>query len=161
MRKIISICFIIVLSSCASNNPSLLTATDIVVLKQVEDTPNITVLRGNSRFSNDVIRQAIINSMNNANIFDGSIRNLEITMTLQSVKEPILGLDVTSVVRANWKVVDQTTGNELFNENIIGSHTAAFFEHLIAAKRMKIANDNAIKENIKQGLVSIAKQIGK
>ena len=86
MRKIISICFIIVLSSCASNNPSLLTATDIVVLKQVEGTPNITVLGGNSRFSNDVIRQAIINSMNNANIFDGSIRNLEITMTLQSVK---------------------------------------------------------------------------
>ena len=160
MKNILIILTTLILCSCASNNPTLMTATDITVDKQVVGTPNVTVLGGNKRFPNDVIRQAVINSINNANLFDRSSRDLGIIITLQSIQGPMIGLDLTAVVKANWKVVDEVDGNELFNEDIIGAHSAGFFNHLIAAKRMKIANDNALKENIKQGLASIAKQIG-
>lgn len=50
----------------------------------------------------------------------------------------------------NYKLTDKTSHNTILKETIDSSYTAQFSDSVVGVKRLRLANEGAIKENIKQ-----------
>ena len=73
-----------------------------------------------------------------------------LTVHLQNVDQPFIGLDMTVTASVNYSVAERTTGKEVFNRTVAVPYTAKFSDSLLGVERLKLANEGAIRINISQ-----------
>jgi hypothetical protein len=73
-----------------------------------------------------------------------------LTAHLQSLEQPVFGLDMTVTASVNYSVVERATGKEVFQKTVVAPYTAKFGDAFVAVERLKLANEGAIRTNISQ-----------
>ena len=68
--------------------------------------------------------------------------------TLQKLDQQLFGLDLTVKADVLYVLTDSASEKELFHEKINSSYTATFNDAFVAIKRLRLANEGAIRENI-------------
>lgn len=68
--------------------------------------------------------------------------------TLKNLHQPLFGLNMTVRADVLYILTENTSGKELLNETISSSYTATVGEAFAAIKRLRLANEGAIRTNI-------------
>ena len=101
-----------------------------------------------SQISNEDFQKALEISLSSQGLLaDNGQFNLKVT--LLEVKQPMFGINLQVSTQVNYTIVDTNKGEIVFNQVIDAAHTATFSDSLVAATRLKMANEGAGKNNIK------------
>ena len=71
-----------------------------------------------------------------------------LTVNLLGLEQPLVGFDATVTCTANYLVVANADGSEVFNETFVTPYTADFSDAIIGVERLRLANEGAARANI-------------
>ena len=94
---------------------------------------------------------------NHAMLADGDGR-FALTAELLEVDQPILGFDVTVTSVANYRLIEVATGETVFEETVTTPFTADFSSTFYGVERLRLANEGAMRENIRAFIVLLVDQ---
>ncbi len=104
-----------------------------------------------SQVSSEDFKQALEDSLASVQLLDpekdGKYR---LSLDLQKLKQPLVGINMTVTATVNYKLVDSDTGQVVFEEAIETPFTATMSDAFVGVERLKIANEGAVRENIKK-----------
>ncbi|HYX35009.1 MAG TPA: hypothetical protein VE954_18080 [Oligoflexus sp.] len=106
-----------------------------------------------SNISNEDFKVALNQSLKNfgyANEQGDSRYKLDVT--LLSVDQPLIGLDMTVKITARYVLTERQSKQAVFDQQIFAQQTATFGDAALGFDRLKIANERAGKESILQFL---------
>ncbi|MDP3406388.1 MAG: hypothetical protein Q8S03_16985 [Brevundimonas sp.] len=94
---------------------------------------------------------ALENSLGAANYLGTEGRPTVVNATLMALRQPLAGLDISVTSQVRYTVTQ--SGQPIFDELVAATGTATMSDALIAAERLKMANEKSIQENIRQFLI--------
>ncbi len=99
-------------------------------------------------------RQALDQSLQVSGLLaqDPSAAAYMLEADLIEVDQPAVGFDMTVGSTVDYKVYNKTDDTLFYQKVITASYTADFSDALIAVKRLQLANEGSIKENISRFL---------
>jgi hypothetical protein len=68
--------------------------------------------------------------------------------TLQRLQQPLFGMDFTVTADVLYVLKDAASGKDVMYETISSSHTATISDAVAGIKRLRLANEGAIRNNI-------------
>lgn len=158
------------LAGCASPSidPSSLVPLDANVQKIHNATVNISASGCHETnpnwlllVTNENLRQALETSLVRYGVFTRVIQNNDtdyrLDVTLLHLKQPWFGISLTVTAKMSWRLTNSRTGRVLWQQDTICPYKATFSDAVQATNRLEIANEGAIRENIKSGIQKIAK----
>ncbi len=104
-----------------------------------------------SKVDNEGFSKAIENSLANMGYLspDSSVAPYQLRVSLEDLKQPILGLDLKVVCKAKYSLYDNKLKKTVFEQTLTTPYTAPFSSAYMADERLRLANEGAVKENIK------------
>lgn len=102
-----------------------------------------------SEVGNPEFRQALTLSLQQHTILAETDAPMTLVATLVNMDQPLVGFDMTVTSSVAYKITN-TAGEEVFNETISVPYTASFSDAFVGAERLRLANEGAIKANIKR-----------
>ena len=116
------------------------------------DTPNI---------SNENLAKAIEESIDKNGLFTqvihGDNSDYVLTITVINMSTPVFGLSFTVTMETAWSLSEHKTKKVIMRDSIKSTHTASVGDAFVAVKRQRLAVEGAIRENIRLGLMNVAK----
>jgi hypothetical protein len=110
-----------------------------------------------SQISNDDFKKALENSLLIAGLkTQPANANYRLNAKMIKLKQPLIGIDATVSYTVNYILISKHN-NIIYNKNISSSYTAKFSEALMAAERLRLANEGAARENIKKLIDDLCK----
>ncbi len=159
----------LVFAGCASQATSIgMTPTSIQVSSHHNQSISLNINGGvstnplsQSTVSNEEFQKALEISIKNSGIFT-SITNKEksdllLEVVIINLGQPMAGIDMSVTFTANWKLYKENPDTPLqptivWQDLISTNYTATPSDSLIGIKRLRIANEGAARENIKEGI---------
>jgi len=107
-----------------------------------------------SQVDNEGFSQALTNSLSNVDYLnsDPEKSRFKLAATIQELKQPLIGIDFEVVCKAKYTLYDKKLKKMVFDKSVVTPYTASFSSSMYAPNRLKLANEGAVKENIKQFL---------
>ncbi len=129
-------------------NPSLRNAIRIDSISGGEATNPLWT----SEVSNDDFREALAASLRNAGLLspDDSTGRYNLDVQILGLSQPAFGFDMTVTCHANYMVETSETGDPYFLDTVTTAYTATVGSHLIGVERLRIANEGAVRESIRE-----------
>ncbi len=115
-----------------------------------EDTNPLWV----SNVSDADFQTALEASLRAANYLSDGSGPLSLSVNLEEVQQPMMGLDFTVTTRARYRLTD-ASGAVVFDEVIAASGTATMGENFLGVERLRIANEKAVQANIASFLTQL------
>jgi hypothetical protein len=104
-----------------------------------------------SEISNANFKAALTKSLQNAQLYQKiTPGKYSLKATILRFERPLVGLDFKSSLTVNYKLYTANKEKPLFDKTISSSYIAKVSDSLIGVTRLKIANEGAARENIKQ-----------
>ena len=105
-----------------------------------------------SEVSNAGFEAALKGSLDKSGLLAPSpnMATFDVSATLEELDQPIFGLDLQVKSLVQYKVVERNTQKAWLDQPIIASFTATFSDAAIAIRRLRLANEGAIRTNITQ-----------
>ena len=161
MKRALAISILLILGGCASIAPEQITPRDLL-LDQVEGKSKVRVSGSNEQIiKNEDLKLAVESAIISSQLFSGMGRNLNVSVSVLSIKNPMFGMDLTAEARVRWQIVNADSKEEIFNAVFSSSHTSTVGDHVVAVQRMKMANQEALRKNIEIALKAISKDLTK
>jgi len=67
---------------------------------------------------------------------------------LQSLEQPLFGLDMTVTATVQYWLVQRGSGKEVYARTLVTPYTTTFSDAFAGVERLKLANEGAIRNNI-------------
>ena len=161
MQRVLAVFVLMMVGGCASIAPDQITPRDLL-LDQVEGKSNVRVSGSNEQIiKNEDLKLAVESAVLSSQLFSGVGRNLNVSVSVLSIKNPMFGLDLTAETRVRWQIFNADSKEEIFNSVISSSHTSTVGDSLVAAQRLKMANQEALRKNIEMALKAISNNLSK
>ena len=105
-----------------------------------------------SNVGNGEFNLALEESLRNVGLLAPNRQAGRFTLTahLQSLEQPMFGLDMTVTASVNYVVVERASGKEIFQRTVAVPYTAKLGDAFVGVERLKLANEGAIRTNISQ-----------
>jgi hypothetical protein len=104
------------------------------------------------------LKAALEESLKKSGLYaDSSKATFLVDVDLYKVDLPILGLAPTVTTKINYKLSSNEASKKVTNVDIVSSGKASFFDGITADLRVKVAVENAIKENFEKFINEIKK----
>lgn len=104
-----------------------------------------------SEISNESYKMALEKSLQSADLFKQDEQGkYSLKAKIVRFERPVMGLDFKSTLIVHYQLHDIKHNKEVFNKTIKSSYVAKFNDSIIAVTRLKLANEGAARENIKQ-----------
>lgn len=115
-----------------------------------------------SSVSSEDFQKALENSLRGVGYLadDPATAKNEIIANLQDLQRPLAGLDMTVTAKVHYSAKSTADQKVFFDELVAASGTAKFGESLIAVQRLQLANEAAMRENIKAFIDRLTKAGG-
>jgi len=107
-----------------------------------------------SQVSSESFQLALSESLNKAGLATEQ-GPYSLNANLVALDQPLLGVGMTVRASVDYKIKDEATGSVLFDETIDSAYTATMSDAVIGVKRLRLANEGAIRRNIEQFLKKI------
>jgi|GEM_PF-3554199 len=75
---------------------------------------------------------------------------------IDQIKLPSLGINFTYESTIKYNLIDKTNGSIVYENKITTSGKSEFSDTIVGAERMRIANENSVKNNIKTFMRALA-----
>ncbi|MEL6317765.1 MAG: hypothetical protein AAFR16_09040 [Pseudomonadota bacterium] len=151
------------LGACASNVRTTALVPEATAQSLApEDSPlhrNISIGRvdggaetktlGLTQVSASELQEALQNAMLLASMLGGTDSALTVDATLEKLEQPQLAVNLEVISTIFYRVRSIRTGAIVYQERIVTPHTTQFTESIIRSERQRLANEGAIKENIR------------
>ncbi|MBI1245121.1 MAG: hypothetical protein GC202_08955 [Alphaproteobacteria bacterium] len=139
-----------VIAPVVASNPELVGSMSVGEVAGGKETNPIWT----SQVDNPQFREALERSLefNGLLASGGTPGRFVVTANLIELDQPIMGFNLTVTPRVAYRVVEKSSSNELFREELTTPYTAEFGQSLIAVERLRLANEGAIRESIKRFL---------
>ena len=146
---------------CASPaDPERMVPTDAVVRKTHSATVDVAVIGGTqtnplwvSKVSNEDFRKAVETSLLRYGVFSRVIQNqgtdYRLDVELKQLKQPFAGFNMTVTSKVHWRLSNSKTGRIVWQQDIDRRFTAKLGDAFYGVHRLELANEGAIRENIK------------
>ncbi|MGL4401851.1 MAG: hypothetical protein ACRCXD_18470 [Luteolibacter sp.] len=160
---------VITLHSCASpSNPSAMVPTHLSTGKKFNKSVAVAVTGGQatnplwtSQVSNEDFAEALKQAIEKNGPFSQVIRSgsgtYQLDVRLIQLRQPMVGINMTVQAEIEWRLKQSSTGKVIWQRVTNKSHTATMGDSVAGVTRLKMANEGAIRENIKEGLEQIAR----
>jgi len=116
---------------------------------------------GTSQIASADFQQALESSILNNQMFSGvvSIDKSDYNLDVRLLKcaQPFIGADFKVTLTTEWKLTKCSIAQPVWHKTVVSEYTAKFSNAVMAIKRLRLANEGAARENIKQGLSLLAK----
>lgn len=110
-----------------------------------------------SQVSTEDLKGALEGSLRRANyLSDNSVGKYKLTANLMSLEQPFMGINMTVRASIDYKLKEQGSEKILFKDTIETPFTATMSDAFIGVERLKIANEGAIKRNIRKLIEKLA-----
>jgi len=114
---------------------------------------------GASQISNDAFAQALRDSIDKARLFskvstEGS--RYRLTGYIGKVDQPMFGFSLTVKMEVSYTLKDTQSGNTVWTKDVNSEYTAKAGEAFAAVERLRLANEGAARENIRQAITDMA-----
>jgi hypothetical protein len=104
--------------------------------------------------SNEDFQSALMDSLRNHGLLaEGNAPRYILYAHLLDVHQPLIGLDMTVSATVNYELADAVNGQPTRETTIATDFTSPFGDAFSADERTRLANEGAIRENIRQFLV--------
>jgi len=169
MKKLISISAVLLMAGCAAparfdqmsvytsaqqTNPALKGGVGVADVTGGKDTnPG-----WKSEVSSDAFRRALELSFENSGLLSRILAGSKYRLTADLIKldQPFAGIDMTVTSTVRYSLADASSLKEVYGRTAQVSFTAKFSDSPLGAERLRIANEGAVKENIKLLLNDLA-----
>lgn len=101
-----------------------------------------------SEVGNEEFEQALLNSLKAHAMISVGEAKYKLVATLEEVKQPFIGFDMTVKSKVRYELTSVENQNVVYNEVVDNEYTAEFGDSFLASKRLQLANEGAIRENI-------------
>ena len=153
------------LSACSHGaNPS-----GMIAMSAIEPLPSDSILRERvaigsvtggqatnplwiSEVSNDDFASALRQSLAANALLAVRDETFRVDAILIGFDRPLAGFDLTVTARIKYRLTRRSNGEVVYDREIRAPFTANFGSAFLANERLKLANEGAVKENIKQFL---------
>ena len=108
-----------------------------------------------SKVSNDNFADALENSLKLHSMSGIKNNNYVVNANLKELKQPLLGFDMKVTAIAAYELIDKESQTTLFTSEITTPYTATVGDALLGVKRLRLANEGAIKENIREFITQL------
>lgn len=107
-----------------------------------------------SEVGNAAFRQALIQSLSQSGLLASAPEDGAYTLDarLVSLNQPVAGLDLTVTAVVAYAVTETHTGRAFLTETITTPFTARFADELYGVARFRLANEGAVRANIREFL---------
>jgi secreted trypsin-like serine protease len=149
------------LGGCASAaRPEAISTTLVMPAHQSTADVSVTVVGGNAaEISNDAFVRALGDSIERSGIFakvSPSGARYQLKARIGSVDHPAAGVSFTVKMDVSYTLIDRQTSTAVWTQTIPSEHTAHLSDAMLAATRLRRAEEGAAKANIEQALTQIA-----
>ena len=102
-----------------------------------------------SQVSQDAFRQALEQSLQSAGLLtQGQNGRYRLVANLDGLRQPLFGVSMTVSSKVHYSLVDTRDNRTVYEKTIDTPYTAAFTDALTGVKRLRLANEGAIRKNI-------------
>ncbi|RZU45085.1 hypothetical protein EV700_1897 [Fluviicoccus keumensis] len=101
-----------------------------------------------SQISSTDFDAALKASLKSAGLLSTDKGRYTLSATLVALEQPAFGLDMTVTSHVMYTLTDTVTGRKLLEETIVAPHTATVGEAFVAVKRLRLANEGSVRQNI-------------
>ncbi len=101
-----------------------------------------------SQIGNEEFQKALLNSLQAHALISVSETKYKLTAKLLKIKQPLMGLSLTVKSSIKYELMDVLTQKIVYDETVDVEYTAEFGDSFLASKRLQLANEGAIKDNI-------------
>jgi hypothetical protein len=170
VRKIVlagSIASIAAIGGCATGSkPDAMVAQIVAPVHRSDGDVSIAVSGGKetskmgaSQISNDAFAQALSDSIDKAALFakvstDGT--RYRLTGFIGKVDQPMIGFSFTVKMEVSYALKDTKSGNTVWTKDINSEYTATVGAAFAGVERLRLANEGAARENIRQAVTEMA-----
>lgn len=162
-KFIVSFIALSVLAGCAAPARMESMLAESTAQQRIQETP----LRGNvsvkdvtggnstnpmwtSEVGTEGFRGALEESLKSSRLYAmNQIGKYVLTADLMKVDQPIIGLDMTVTAQVKYAVYERATGKSVYDKSVEVPYTAKFSDSFYGVKRLQLANEGAIRVNIK------------
>lgn len=104
-----------------------------------------------SQINNAGFQTALVQSLKEANLYQ-ELDDAKYILNVNLVKlhQPLVGFNFTVTCEVNYLLQDAQSKATLYSKNVVSSYTAKISDHPMAVTRLKVANEGAARENIRQ-----------
>ena len=113
-----------------------------------------------SDISSEAFAQAVAESIKQSGVFSAVINqggsDYRLDITLVKVMSPNFGFNMTTTVVTQWLLTQNASGKVVSEEYISTPFTATVGDAFAGVARVRLANEGAARENIKEGIRRIS-----
>lgn len=109
-----------------------------------------------SQVSSESFQLALNDSLREAGILSEGGK-YDLKANLLSLDQPLFGIGMTVRATIDYLIKDRTNGMVVFDETIESSFTAGMSDSVMGVKRLRLANEGAIRHNIELLLKKLSK----
>ncbi len=102
------------------------------------------------------IEKAVVQSRLFKGIVQGNAGDYELSVRVASLTKPVFGLTFTVEMETGWSLIKRSDRSVVMRKSITSSGTATTSDAFAAVTRLRLAVEAAARDNISQGLKSIA-----
>jgi hypothetical protein len=114
-----------------------------------------------SEVSSEDFKGALSDSLRNHGLLaEGTPPRYVLNSHLLGLQQPLVGLNMTVASNVNYELVDAGTVEPVHGESVGVKYTAQFSDAFAAIKRLRLANEGAMRENIKEYLDRLYRKPG-
>jgi hypothetical protein len=143
-------------------------ASEVAVASKSSDTVSITVTGGRvtsstyvSQISDadfrEALKQSILKSALFSQVVDGNSGRYRLGAYIGALTQPLMGVSLTVDMEVSYTLVDSVTTKAVWQQNIATSHTATGSDSIVAATRLRLANEAAARKNIEAAIAAMGK----
>ncbi len=104
-----------------------------------------------SEIESEGFKSALVESLRAAGLLSSeeNIADYQLFVKILEVDQPVFGFDMTVSAVVEYKLANISTSEVVFNETLKSRYTATMDDTFYGPERLKIANEGAVKQNIK------------
>ena len=165
MFKFIAIALIILsLSACASGPRSEAMVADVALNTVIDKSSLLWKSTGIGEITGSAKTNKLWKSKISKQVFGSALRETlvlhamlsessgkyKISAKLKELRQPFLGLELAVTARVEYQVTRTSDGVIVFDHEITQTHVSTLNDSYVFSDRLKLANEGAIKANIKK-----------
>ena len=104
---------------------------------------------GRSQINNKNLNKALKNSLIASKLYDSSGKYV-LSSKIEKMDQPYAGIDMTVLMSVLYHLEDKSTHKQVFHRTIKSKYTATMGDAFVGTTRLRLANEGAAKNNIKQ-----------
>ena len=115
---------------------------------------------GASQISSPEFQAAIVDSLKTYGVFKTVLTegntDYKLEAAILNLQQPLFGFNMTVTIETAWRLINLKDGGTVMSENLINSYTAMVDDAFAGATRLRLANEGAARENIRDALKKIS-----